>query len=321
MSDWRIERYEPSQREGWDEFVRDSRNGTFLFERGYMDYHADRFRDCSWMVWKGGRLSALLPANLDGEGVLHSHQGLTYGGWVLPKAHLDGADLLDIFTQAVEIWRETGIRELDYKPMPWIYAGMPSDEDIYALFRLGARETECNLSAAVDLREGVEFNTLQRRHLAKASKLPVEICELCGDGEIGEFMGMLAECLQERHGVRPVHTLGEMLRLRGEFPRNIRFFGARMDGRLEAGVCVYDTGRVAHAQYIATTARGREMNLLTPLFHWLMTREFGERAYFDFGISNEDHGRVLNAGLLRQKYSLGGRGVAYRRFHVRINNE
>ena len=56
--------------------------------------------------------------------------------------------------------------------------------------------------------------------------------------------------------------------------------------RMAAGVCVYDTGRVAHAQYIATTAEGRELNLLTPLFHKLITETFRDRAYFDFGTSN-----------------------------------
>ena len=31
-----------------------------------------------------GKLKAVLPAN-EKEGVLYSHQGLTYGGWVLAK--------------------------------------------------------------------------------------------------------------------------------------------------------------------------------------------------------------------------------------------
>ena len=41
-----------------------------------------------------------------------------------------------------------------------------------------------------------------------------------------------------------------------------------------------------------------------------------EYRYFDFGISNEDHGRYLNEGLVRQKSRLGGRGIVYNTFEI-----
>ena len=45
--------YSINKREDWDSFVRRSKNGTFLLQRGFMDYHADRFFDCSVMVYEG----------------------------------------------------------------------------------------------------------------------------------------------------------------------------------------------------------------------------------------------------------------------------
>ena len=45
-----IHPYTPTDRPAWDEFVRRSRNGVFLFERAYMDYHADRFEDASVII-------------------------------------------------------------------------------------------------------------------------------------------------------------------------------------------------------------------------------------------------------------------------------
>ena len=70
--------------EEWDAFVRTSKNGTFLHERRFMDYHADRFSDCSLMIYEDNELVALFPANWDAnEFVLYSHQGLTYGGLLL----------------------------------------------------------------------------------------------------------------------------------------------------------------------------------------------------------------------------------------------
>ena len=43
--------YSINKREDWNSFVRRSKNGTFLLQRGFMDYHADRFFDCSVMVY------------------------------------------------------------------------------------------------------------------------------------------------------------------------------------------------------------------------------------------------------------------------------
>ena len=62
-----IIRYEASMARRWDEMVRLSRNGTFLHERGYMDYHSDRFTDCSLVALRDSKACALLPACIDGE--------------------------------------------------------------------------------------------------------------------------------------------------------------------------------------------------------------------------------------------------------------
>lgn len=318
MSEYIIEKYNGSRRKEWDEFVKNSRNATFLLQRGYMDYHSSRFKDCSWMVWKKGRLMALLPANLTEDGVLHSHQGLTYGGWLLPPAHLDGADLLEIFRNAIAQWKNCGITELDYKPIPDIYHRQPSQEDEYILWRLGAQLQESTLDAAVNLRRGVHFNTLQRRHLSKGRRSGAVVGET---HDVESFHAMLTQCLSERHGVKPVHSADELKLLMDRFPGNIRLFTVRETSESEfpeAGVCIYDTGIVAHAQYIASTPKAREQGLLSLLFDYLMTSEYADREYFDFGISTEDGGRIINEGLLRQKYSLGATGVACRRWRLKL---
>ena len=58
-----IRRYTPDNTDEWNQFVAQSKNGTFLFDRGYMDYHSDRFADYSLMFYDDKGLFALLPAN------------------------------------------------------------------------------------------------------------------------------------------------------------------------------------------------------------------------------------------------------------------
>lgn len=129
-------------------------------------------------------------------------------------------------------------------------------------------------------------------------------------------MAMLTDCLRERHDAVPVHTAAEMRLLKDAFPKNIRLFSGELNGRMCAGTIIYDTGRVAHSQYIASTAEGRQAYLLTLIHNHLINEVFADRDFFDFGTSNEDAGRYLNADLLRQKASLGGTGVAFERYTI-----
>lgn len=317
MAELTLHRYSPSDAEEWNAFVGTSRNGTFLLDRAYMDYHSDRFDDHSIIVRKDGRVVALLPANLakdvDGR-VLQSHGGLTYGGWVLPPRHTDEMDVLECFRLLRLYAKREGIDALDYKPIPYIYHRMPSQEDLYAIFREGGMLTERNISCCINLEANPGLNTQQKRNLKRAALL--DALAVYESSDCAAFHNGLASCLQERHGVAPVHSSSELQLLMERFPQ-IRLFmiGEGREGKPQAGVCVYDTGNVAHAQYIWSSPEGRCNGLLTRLFTELFT-VFQSCRYFDFGICNEDHGRYLNEGLYRQKSSLGGSGVIYDRYRI-----
>lgn len=314
-SEWKIRRYKPEDAALWDRLVAESRQGTLLHMRGYMDYHADRFQDCSLIALDKGKPTALLPANIGSDGILRSHQGLTYGGWITPLSHFDGTDMLHLFDEWILWCQMNDIQEVIYKTTPHIYHRIPAEEDLYALFRRGASIESVNLSTVIDMREIPVFNTQQKRHLKKASAIKPWIRETT---DIGEFMPLLTECLRERHSASPVHSAAELQLLKDRFPDGIRLFLTGTGTAPDAAVCIYDTNSVAHCQYIATSCAGRENGTLTFLFNNLISDIFSSRRYFDFGTSNEDAGRVLNSGLLHQKTGLGGRGVAYQIFHLNI---
>lgn len=310
---WRFKIYGPEFKDEWDNFVAASRNSTFLFQRDYMDYHSDRFKDMSMMAYKDSRLVGLLPANITEDNALHSHQGLTYGGWILPPRHLDTPDFMEMWDEWISFCRESGIKAIDYKPLPYIYSRMPSGEDEYALWRSGAEMTACAISSTIDLSNNPGYNSLQRRHLRNASKMGLTVAD---SDDVAGFIDMLKECLDTRHGATPVHTAEELRLLKDRFPENIRLYTVTKEGRLYGGVCMYGGGMVAHSQYIATTEEGRRQNVLSLLFDYLINDVYADYRYFDFGISTEEQGKILNKGLSRQKSSLGGSGVPYRRYQI-----
>lgn len=310
-----IVRYSPDMRPLWDGFASRSRCATFLFQRAYLDYHSHRFTDCSLLAFTPrGRLIAMLPAEIDGSTV-SSHRGLTYGGWITPMRHFDAATMLSVFDAALPFLRGLGASELVYKPLPHIYPLIPADEDRYALFRLGAVMTECSVSSAIDLGRPAPLNESTRQAVKRARSAGV--CAAQSDDFAG-FWRVLEECLMSRHGVRPVHSLEEILLLKSRFPDNIRLFTATLDSDIAAGAVVYFCGRVAHVQYMATTSRGRDTKALSLLINEIATRYCAGSAYLDFGISTENGGRTLNRGLLLQKSGHGAGAVACPTFSLSL---
>ena len=157
-----IRRYSNTDKPIWDDFVKRSKNATFMHLRDYMDYHADRFADFSLMAFNHhGKLVAVMPANIVGS-TLYSHQGLTYGGWLTPVKHFTAVTMLEVWDAMMSFLKENGIRTLVYKAIPYIYHRYPADEDLYALFRHGAQIAECNISTAVALTNPAKYNETQR---------------------------------------------------------------------------------------------------------------------------------------------------------------
>lgn len=304
-----ISRYTPADAREWDEFLPLTRNATFLHHRPYMDYHSDRFSDCSLMARSdSSHLLAVLPANRVGT-ELWSHQGLTYGGWLMSLKHTAPAVMLHVMQAACEWMRAEGLTRLIYKPVPHIYHSYPADDDLYALWRQGATLRECNISTAISLANPLPFDRGNKSGVNAALKHGVRV------GQSDDWTGywdVLGQVLQERHNAWPVHSLSEIELLHSHFPEQIRLYTATLDGQMVAGVVMFLTRTVAHAQYIASSPVGREVKALPLLFHELIAQaKQAGYAYFDFGTSNEQHGLVLNEGLVEQKSRLGGRGVAY----------
>ncbi len=318
----RIKQYEPEDAAAWDAFVDASKNGTFLFRRAYMDYHGDRFTDFSLIFYDAkGNILALLPANLatdNGTRTLFSHQGLTYGGFVL-GAKATMSDVSDLFQTTVEYLRTNDIHTFHYKQMPVCYHLYPAQEDEYALWRMGATIDVCNISSAVELNDSyfaLAREERRRRGMRRAVKAEYIIEETTN---IVPFWRILETNLQERYGVRPVHTVGEMKRLMAAFPDEIKCFVANKGGQSEAGVLMYLSRMTAHAQYISASPTGKADGALDLLLTTLIDKYAAlNYRYFDFGTSNEDGGRKLNSGLIAQKEGFGARGIAYKQWIFRI---
>lgn len=301
-----VERFTPAERGEWDWFVADAKNGVFLFFRDYMEYHSERFVDHSLLFRDDGALVAVLPAN-ERDGEIASHGGLTFGG-IISGPRMTTPSMLAVFEALRSYLRGCGVRRLVYKAVPHIYHDVPAEEDLYALFAGGARLFRRDVSSTVQMSS--------RLPVAKGRKSSVNVARRNGvvvgrSEDLHGFMALEAEHLARRYGTRPVHTGEEIAMLAGCFPDNIKLFTATRDGALMAGAVIYESRQVAHAQYIAASEDGKRLCAHDLVMDHLLNEVYPAKRFFDFGISTEQGGQVLNAGLVANKESFGARATVY----------
>ena len=302
-----IRRYRREDKELWNSFVNKARNATFLFDRNYMDYHADRFDDNSFMFYHKGKLKAVLPANVAGD-TLYSHQGLTYGGLLLDKK-ATVEDVLECFDILNSWLRENGISKVVYKALPWIYQQYPSEEDLYALtWKCKAQLISRDISSSIVIDNKLKFAESRKSGIRKALSLNIEVGE---SNDVDGFWHVLEDNLGNRYNAKPVHTANEMKLLMSRFPNNIRLYVAKMNGEIVGGTLIYVTPQVVHTQYISASVEGKKHGALDLLFDYIINKVYANCRYFDFGKSTEQGGAYLNEPLIFQKEGFGGRGVCY----------
>ncbi len=304
-------RYKPSMAEDWDAFVDASKNGTFLFHRGYMDYQAHRLEDLSWFVMENDTPIALLPGNKI-DSTLWSHGGLTYGGFVTGP-RMTAPVMLDVFQQTLASLQGRGLDRLIYKTIPHIYHRLPAEEDRYALFRLGARLYRRDLLSVVNTRSQRPIQGRRQRAVKVARNAKVQVQEA---QELKTFWRLLADRLSKNFGTAPTHSLEEITLLKSRFPENIRLFEARLIDQVVAGVVMYESSMTAHVQYSAASDTGYEVSALDSVLSYLLEDIYADRLFFDFGASTEQEGQNLNRGLVDYKEGFGARTVVHDFFEI-----
>ena len=302
-----VRRYTPDKADEWNRFVAQSKNGTFLFDRRFMDYHHDRFTDCSLMVFRDGGLYALLPANVRDD-VLVSHGGLTYGGLVMSN-RCSAKGVQEVFVSMNDFLRSMGIRSVIYKAVPWIYHQQPAEEDLYALTSVcHARLVIRDISSAIIGARRMKFAESRKAGIRKALRQGLTVSESI---DFATFWQILNDNLTSKYGVRPVHSVSELELLYGRFPQNIRLFMVYDGEKPLGGTLMFLTPQVLHTQYISATPEGKAVGAIDLLFDELINHRFADYPYIDFGKSTVSDSAELNEQLIFQKEGFGARAVCY----------
>src|SRR5437870_12954600 len=288
----KVSDYSEEYAELWDEFVAQAPMATFLHSRRFLSYHRDRFQDVSLMIEnEENSLVGLFPAAVDPthRKRVISHPGITYGGLIHGR-ELRGEKVLQALQAVMHHYADRGFESLRYKAIPYLYHQVPSSDDLYALYRLGAVRYRCDLSCAIDLAGRQDPSQRRKRGLKKALKSGIEI-EI-GSQFAGQLWQVLEDNLGKKYNARPVHSLSEILYVHSSFPKNIEFVVALLRSEVVAGVPFFCG---AHLSDTASRGYGGQIHdsraLRLGCLHWLSPGRGGRRRSSDVGHRSEDGGR------------------------------
>ncbi|WP_299314440.1 GNAT family N-acetyltransferase [uncultured Aquimarina sp.] len=297
MQTYTIKRYHKDDYALWNSFIDNSKNGTFLFHRDFMEYHSDRFQDFSLLIYDEKKLIAVFPSNVKDEKV-YSHQGLTYGGLVLGNS-IGGEKIRNILLDLVYFLRSQKISNLYIKSIPIFYHQKPSNEFTFFLSDTGAELYHKDLNLAIDYSIPASIHKSKLKHYEKRKDIGFQIEEV--DNLTNFWNEVLTPRLSKKHNTKPVHTLEEIQLLKKKFPESIIQFVISLDNKILAGITIFKTRDVVKSQYGAITDQGEKHRALDFLFISLIHR-YREEGYkfFDMGTVTDN-----NFGLLKQKEELG----------------
>ena len=316
MTGLKVEVFQDSLSEKWDKFVlQESINGTFLQTRNFLNYHSkDKFTDNSLIISKGNSMVAVIPACIvyEKEGkVLYSHLGSTFGGILLNRSfnnieHVDG-----LILELNNYLKENNYKRIVLKNTSRLFSRGNTDLIDYFLFKDNYVSYD-EISFYIDFKQYKEdmlsnFSAGRRRDYKYSLKNKLEFRKLTTVGEVELFYDILCDNLKKFNS-KPVHSLQELIDLKeNRLKEIVDFYGVFIEDILIAGSMVFKfENKAFHTQYLAALQSKLKlypMNFLdTNLI--MAAKEEGFR-YFSFGISTENHGKVLNYKLAQFKEGFG----------------
>ncbi|WP_044227441.1 hypothetical protein [Flammeovirga pacifica] len=277
----------------------------FFFQRDFLEYHKDRFKDYSLIVRDDkSKIVALFPATISAK-IITSHAGVTFGG-LLYRPRTFVQKVIVILSLIEEYYKLKGVFKLNYKVTPYVYKSEQGEEDVYALFKNDWKLIRRDFSTIININNTVSIDRSRNKNLKIAERGGVEVRE---SNDLSEFWNLLNINLNKRHTVNPTHSLVELQLLKTLFSKNICLIGGYRNGILLGGALLFITERVCKVQYSVNSEEGRKYKVLDAIFMSIINKN--KLDFIDFGHSCENNGSVLNVGLSRFKYQFRGESLVH----------
>ena len=252
-----------------------------------------------------------------------SYPGASYGGIVI-KSDADFEDCFGVVKALIKYCKETGFSSISLTQTPILYYKVPQQGIEFALIRHGFEVSRCELTQSVELQK-LSTNPLDSlvdktrnacRQAEKHGCIYREGVELSGEN-LTDFHKLLYEN-RKYLGVRPTHTLDELITLAKLIPEKLHLSFIEHDSERIAGLLHFICNpRVALLFYVC---HNREKQNLKPapyiLANTLNWAKQGGYAELDFGISTVKG--EPNRGLLKFKENFRTRPFLRNSYYLKL---
>ena len=311
----KIEPFRTEYEEIWDQFVEEkSVNGSFLQQRRFLNYHGDKFEDCSLMFYENNNLIGVCPACVwkeEGKRVFYSHRGSTYGSIIIEKELLRAEKMRCLYDAFEEYLRQHGFQKCVLKMSMDLLCTYPQDLIKFFLSYNGYKEIK-ELNVYIDLEKYKDdilsnFSKMKKRNIRKCIQGGMELRELVTKEEISNFYNILSENLK-KYNVKPVHNIMEMFDLKRRLSDNVVFYGVFHEKKILAGtmVFIFHKSKCVHTQYLAADPEYAKLNAMAFVYYKIIEiykkKQF---RYVSWGTTTEHGGKIINWNLANNKEEFG----------------
>ena len=216
-----LKQYVDNNLNKWDEFVKNSNNGTIFHLRKFLSYHIDRkFTDNSLIFKKDDLIIAVFPAVkkiINKKNILFSHPGASYGGFVYND--LSFYDCEKIIYLINEYCLDNNFNEIFFIPSPIIYHNKYNDTLVYLLYRHEFKIIENYLSSVLIIdknRKSINYLNKRKKRYIKNYKSDSHF-SIRINANFEEFYPILKKNKKKFNAV-PTHSLNELINLKKIFP-------------------------------------------------------------------------------------------------------
>ena len=309
-----IIKYEKKYYDLWDDFVKNSTNGTIFHTRKFLSYHGDRFNDTSILIYDNKRSSC---TNTSYNGILccvfpcckvndkyYSHRGSSHGGPVIADKYYNGNKINKIIECIIKYYNHN----LELRIPESIFSNKLNDPIIY-FFKKNNFKINIELSIYKKLSKENLFQDYGKRNLSYLKKILLNkdytttVTNKYED--YVEYYKLLVINMKKFNKV-PTHSLEEFIKINKIYTnKEVILIVTKFKEKIIGGVWNILCNNVLYAFYIVRdyTHLNKNFSASLPLYYSFNYGILNNIKYYSFGICGKDN---LNESLLLFKETLGG---------------
>lgn len=326
MSEIKIQKYKPENKEEWQEFLKHTNNGTMFHSIDFLEYHpVGKFDFYNLIFRRDNEIIGILPGGVKENGeVFWSPMGASYGSIATKDIKFELA--LEMVDAMMKYFRENNFREIFLIPPPLIYSKNISQHIEYAmLYRKFDFELHY-ISHAIDLKHGDkflnQFDKTARKNIHKI--LRENKITMKESDDYDEFYKILLDN-KAKHNAKPTHSLEDIHRLLKLVPENLKLLMCCYDDKPIAGSLLFLTNsKVALCFY---TMLLYEYEHLKPVYlvNYEITKWATQHGYewVDIGVSQDtaaEDPMTPSINLINFKERFNARGILRSTFHYKFRD-